>query len=91
MSEDIECKLCGGSGEVELVPMITDDGQSDYFGCPACLQRDHESALQSSREEAERLYQALNGVAKELGIDFLRPEFAEASAALSTYTANKRK
>ena len=52
-----ECKLCGGTGEVTVIPCGAPDEDADSFGCPCCItkERDEDEAKLNARiAELER-------------------------------------
>ena len=38
LTDESDCELCGGSGQVQIVPF--NDHKPDCFGCPACIERE---------------------------------------------------
>lgn len=56
------CPLCGGSGEVSIVPYGEPDNQSDWYGCPICLQREYDGERERLRAATGKdlaVYQAI--------------------------------
>lgn len=54
-----DCELCGGSGQVNITPIGEPDAKPDYFGCPMCMEAEHEDKVAGLQDEIERLRKEL--------------------------------
>lgn len=54
-----DCPLCGGCGEVTIVPHGGADGDADSYGCPMCIQAERDAEIEELRAQNAALVAAL--------------------------------